>query len=323
MKNYIKLAAFLLIAWAMPGFTGADEASAGGENHAKAILVTGASTGIGRNIAETLAANGYFVYAGARKEKDLVELDAIENIRSIRLDVTVQEDIDAAVDTVRTEGRGLYGLVNNAGVAILGPLIEVEEDELDFQFNVNVYGPYRITKAFAPLIIKSKGRITTIGSIAGILSGPLAGPYSMSKHAIEAYTDSLAREMQGLDVKVSVVEPGNYKSDIFKNLRQRMEDNKISVEDSPYAEQMKRISEGPADRSQYKDPDEVSAAVMHALFADDPKRRYMVVPNEFEAQITITQAMREMAQLNEGQTYTYDREALIVILDKVLAELEE
>ncbi len=323
MKNYTKLAAFLLITWAMPGLTSADEASAGSGNHAKAILVTGASTGIGRNIAETLAAKGYFVYAGARKEKDLVELDAIENIQSVRLDVTVQEDIDAAVEMVREEGRGLYGLVNNAGVAIFAPLIEVDEAELDFQFDVNIYGPYRITKAFAPLIIESKGRITTIGSIAGILSGPLAGPYSMSKHAIEAYTDSLAREMQSLDVKVSVVEPGNYKSDIFKSLRQRMEDNDKSVEDSPYAEQMKRISEGPADRSQYKEPDEVSAAVMHALFADDPKLRYMVVPNEFEAKITITQAMREMVQLNAGQTYTYDREALIAILDGVLAELEE
>ncbi len=138
MKNYNNLAAFLLIAWAMPGIASAEEASAGGENHAKAVLVTGASTGIGRNIAETLAANGYFVYAGARKEKDLVELDAIENIRSVRLDVTVPEDIDAAVEMVREGGRGLYGLVNNAGVAIFAPLIEVEDDDLDFQFNVNV-----------------------------------------------------------------------------------------------------------------------------------------------------------------------------------------
>ena len=323
MKNRIKIVTFLLFAWAAPGLASVDEASGGDENQVKAILVTGASTGIGRNIAETLAANGYFVYAGARKEKDLAALDAIENIQSVRLDVTVQDEIDAAVETVRIGGRGLYGLVNNAGVAILAPLIEVEEDELDFQFDVNIYGPYRITKAFAPLIIESKGRITTIGSIAGILSSPSAGPYSMSKHAIEAFTDSLAKEMQSFDVKVSVVEPGNYKSDIFKSLLQRMADNEKIVDDSPFAEQFKRISEGSADRSQFKDPDEVSAAVMHALFADDPKLRYMVVPNEFEAQITITQAMREMVQLNEGQPYTYDREALIAIMDKVLAELEK
>ena len=85
----------------------------------KAVLVTGASTGIGRKITELLAARGVFVYAGARKEKDLEELDAIENVQSIRLDVTIQEDIDAAVETVTKEGRGLYGLVNNAGVGML------------------------------------------------------------------------------------------------------------------------------------------------------------------------------------------------------------
>ncbi len=322
MKNRIKIVTFLLFAWAAPGLASVDEASSGDEIQVKAILVTGASTGIGRNIAETLAANGYFVYAGARKEKDLAELDAIDNIQSVRLDVTVQGEIDAAVKTVRKGGRGLYGLVNNAGVAILAPLIEVEEDELVFQFDVNVYGPYRITRAFAPLIMEAKGRITTIGSISGILSGPLFGPYSMSKHAIEAYTDSLAREMADFDVKVSVIEPGNYKSDIFKNLRRRMERNGQSVDDSLFAAQIKSMMDRPEDRSQHKEPDEVSAAVMHALFADDPKRRYMVVPNEFEARITITQVMREMVQLNEGQPYTYDREALIAIMDEVLAELE-
>ncbi|MCH7894440.1 MAG: SDR family oxidoreductase [Proteobacteria bacterium] len=322
MKNCLKITTFLMIAWAMPGLASADDASGGDETRFKAILVTGASTGIGRNIAETLAANGYFVYAGARKDKDLAELDAIENIQSVRLDVTVQAEIDAAVETVRKGGRGLYGLVNNAGVAILAPLIEVEEDELDFQFDVNVYGPYRITRAFAPLIMEAKGRITTIGSISGILSGTLFGPYSMSKHAIEAYTDSLAREMADFDVKVSVIEPGNYKSDIFKNLRRRMERNGQSVDDSLFAAQIKSMMDRPEDRSQHKEPDEVSAAVMHALFADDPKRRYMVVPNEFEARITITQVMREMVQLNEGQPYTYDRERLIAIMDEVLAELE-
>ena len=98
----------------------------------KAVLVTGASTGIGRNIAERLASEGYFVYAGARKEKDLEELNQIENVQSIRLDVTVQEEIDAAVATVTDAGRGLYGVVNNAGVAVIGPMIEVKEDDLEF-----------------------------------------------------------------------------------------------------------------------------------------------------------------------------------------------
>ncbi|MCP4414246.1 MAG: SDR family NAD(P)-dependent oxidoreductase [Gammaproteobacteria bacterium] len=134
----------------------------------KAILVTGASSGSGRMIAETLASKGYYVYAGARKEKDIKALNAIKNIQSFRLDVTKQSEIDAAVKIVINEGRGLYGLVNNAGVGLMAPLIELEEDDLNFIFNVNVYGPYRITKAFAPLIIKSKGRVINIGSIAGV-----------------------------------------------------------------------------------------------------------------------------------------------------------
>jgi NAD(P)-dependent dehydrogenase (short-subunit alcohol dehydrogenase family) len=126
----------------------------------KAVLVTGANSGIGRNIAERLAREGYFVYAGARRDADIEELSAIENMQGIRLDVTIQEDIDAAVETVRAEDRGLYGVVNNAGVVIMSILAETPEAEMDFVFDVNVYGPYRVVNAFAPLLIESKGRIT-------------------------------------------------------------------------------------------------------------------------------------------------------------------
>jgi NAD(P)-dependent dehydrogenase (short-subunit alcohol dehydrogenase family) len=292
--------------------------SADGEGAQKAVLVTGASTGLGRRIAETLASNGYYVYAGARKEKDLEELNKIDNVQSIRLDVTIQAEIDAAVEMIRKEGRGLYGLVNNAGVLILGPLIEVDEDDMDFLFDVNIYGPYRVTKAFAPLIVESAGRITTIGSISGILSGPLAGPYSMSKHAIEAYTDSLSREMERVNVKVSVIEPGNYESEIGATLRKKLKERDESFEGSLFEKELTGwLAREP---SEDKDPQEVADAVMHALFDPAPKLRYMVVPNEEQAQITIRKAMQEMVQLNEGQPYAYDRDALIAMLDELLAE---
>jgi NAD(P)-dependent dehydrogenase (short-subunit alcohol dehydrogenase family) len=188
----------------------------------RAVLVTGASTGIGRKITELLAAEGHFVYAGARKPDDIAALSAIDNVQGIRLDVTIQEEIDAAVQLVEEGGRGLYAVVNNAGVNVLAPLIEIDEEELDFLFDVNIYGPYRITKAFAPLIIESQGRISNISSISGTLSGPLYGIYSMSKHALEAYTDSLSIEMGILGVKVSAVEPGNFKTNIFHNRCDRM-----------------------------------------------------------------------------------------------------
>jgi NAD(P)-dependent dehydrogenase (short-subunit alcohol dehydrogenase family) len=312
MKTQAKTVIVLLLAVLLPTIAAAQESQ-------KAVLITGASTGIGRNMAETLAAEGHFVYAGARKQADLDELNAIENIQAIRLDVTVQEEIDAAVETVRKGGRGLYGLVNNAGVAVIGPMIEVDEDDMQFQMDVNLFGPYRVTKAFAPLIIESEGRITTTGSISGILSGMFAGPYSMSKHAVEAYTDSLAREMEKFGVKVSVVEPGNYNSAISNSVRRRMEQRDQTIEGSLFKEELQQYMDRPSDRSRYKEPDEVSAAVLHALFDENPKVRYMVVPNQREAEITIKKAIEELVQLNEGQVYTYNRESLVAMLDEALA----
>jgi len=285
----------------------------------KAVLVTGASTGIGREIAETLARDGYFVYAGARKQKDLDALNAIDNIQAVRLDVTVQEEIDAAVETVREGGKGLHGLINNAGIYIGGPLIEVDVDEVQWLMDVNVYGVIRVTQAFAPLIIESKGRISTVGSIAGILSGRFSGPYSMSKHAIEAYTDSLATEMAKFDVHVSVIEPGNYDSAIADTALARMSDDGYFDQDSYYAEEMKEWFSRPWDRSQYKGPEEVAEAAVDAMFGDSPVRRYMVVPSEQEAGWTIDKAIEELVQLNEWQAYSYSREQLIEKLDAAMA----
>ncbi len=284
----------------------------------KAILVTGATTGIGRNLAETLAAEGHFVYAGARKQADMDELNAIENIMAVQLDVTKQEQIDAAVELISEQGRGLYGLVNNAGVSVSGPLIEMDEGDMQFQMDVNLFGPYRVTKAFAPLIIASQGRITTTGSISGILSGVLYGPYSMSKHAVEAFTDSLAVEMQKFDVHVSVIEPGNYNSAIVATKVQRIKEREQFAKDSLFEDEIEQLLARPADRSIFKEPDEVSAAIMHFLFDENPKRRYMVVPNQQEAEITIRQAIRELTQLNERQEYTYTRDQLIAMLDDAL-----
>ncbi len=290
----------------------------------RAVLITGASSGIGRNMAETLAKEGYFVYAGARQQADIDELSAIDNIMGVRLDVNVQEDIDAAVELITNEGRGLFGLVNNAGVGVLGPLIEVDEEDMWFQMNVNVFGPYRITKAFAPLIIESKGRITTTGSLSGILSGFFFGPYSMSKHAVEAFTDSLAVEMQKFDVEVSVIEPGNYRSAAVDALLARMEERGRAVEDSLYREEyenmLERFTAG-YDQLYVKEPDEVSAALLDFLRDDHPKRRYMVSPGPRGAEVTIRQVFTELTQLNERQAYTYSRDELVAMLDEALQAL--
>lgn len=285
----------------------------------RAVLVTGASTGIGRATTELLAREGFFVYAGARSDDDLAALAALENVEALRLDVTKPEQIEAAAARVREAGRGLYGLINNAGVAIVGPLIELRESDLAFQLDVNVFGPYRVTKAFAPQLIESKGRVLTTGSISGTLTWPMGGAYTMSKHAVEAYCETLAAELAPFGVTSSVVAPGNYRSEIMLNTRQRMLDAGYSGEGSLYKDQMERMLGRPMDRAQHKDPIEVAQVFLDALRAETPRRRYLVVPNQAEADMTLRAAMARVVELNGGQPYALDREALIQMLDEALA----
>ena len=284
----------------------------------KAILVTGASTGIGRNMAERLAKEGYFVYAGARKDKDLAELDAFENIKAVRLDVTRQADVDAAVALIREEGRGLWGLVNNAGVATRAPVAAVTDDEVDFVFAVNVDGVVRVTRAFIPLIVESKGRIVTTGSIAGIRSSPGGSVYSMTKHAVEAFTDSLAAEMADAGVQVSVIEPGAYKSHIRRNAIGRfMDDVAASGAEVPdeLREQAKQLAE---QEVAMDEPDDVSAALVHALSADVALRRYLVTPNAEQAERTVRALVQELVELNEWEQNGFSRDELVEMLDEAL-----
>src|SRR5687767_15233020 len=186
----------------------------------KAVLVTGASSGIGRKITEHLAAQGHLVYATARKEEDLKALGAIKNVQPLRLDVTQPADIAAAVEAVTKAGHGLYGLVNNAGVATFGTIASMRMEEFDLSMKVNAYGPVMMIKAFTPLIVAAKGRIVNIGSPSGITDG--GGPdivaYVMSKHAVEGLTDSLVLQLGPLGVQVTAVEPGAYRSDMDKNI---------------------------------------------------------------------------------------------------------
>ena len=269
----------------------------------KAILVTGASTGIGRKITERLAAHGYFVYAGARKEADLQALGAISNVRAVHFDVTRPEDIVAAVEFVTKGGHGLYGLVNNAGIYTEAPVIDTSPEEFDLVMKVNVYGPYRVARAFAPMIKASHGRIINIGSISGILNETGAGAYQMSKHAMETFSATMAQELAPAGVLVCIVEPGSYKSEIVRNTMTRS--GTVTQKDVD-------------DWAKLKEPDEVAAAVESALSKPKPKLRYMVVPDAEQAQDTIKTQFEQLVQLNEGQPYTYDRAALIKMLDTAL-----
>jgi NAD(P)-dependent dehydrogenase (short-subunit alcohol dehydrogenase family) len=323
MTAAVRVAILIFLASIMSSLLPPADARADEAQHA--VLVTGASTGIGRLIAEKLAAEGHFVYAGARKPADIAALSALENIEGVRLDVTIQSDIDAAVKLVEARGLGLHGVVNNAGVNVLAPLIEIDEDELDFLFDVNIYGPYRVSKAFAPQIIESQGRIINISSISGTLSGPLYGIYSMSKHALEAYTDSLAIEMDILGVKVIGVEPGNYKTNIFHNRCDRMMARGYSAEGSRFeqfvAPRVEQCKNRPVDTD--PEPHQVADAVANALFSDSPKEHYLVVPEQRQAGWTIRKALEEVASLNEDHEFSYSRDELVEMLDAALTPAEE
>jgi NAD(P)-dependent dehydrogenase (short-subunit alcohol dehydrogenase family) len=283
----------------------------------KSVLVTGASSGIGRKITERLAANGFFVYAGARSQTDLDALNAIKNVQAVRLDVTVPADISAAVATVTKAGRGLWGVVNNAGVVVVAPLIEAEEKDLDFIFGVNLYGPYRITKAFAPLLLESKGRVVNISSLNGIVASPMIGAYSMSKHAVEAYGDGLSAELARFGVRVSLIEPGNYGTEIGRNLIARM-DTSI-VKGSRFETQMRSTINSMRQFENNPPPDEVADAVLDAMTSANPKARYLVVPVQNQAAIVFRKLMDEIVQLNDGHKFSYDRDALVKMLDDALA----
>ncbi len=313
-----KILQTVIILTAVIAFYAVPQAAVAGEQ--KSILVTGASTGIGRNLTETLAENGYHVYAGARKEKDLEALNAIGNVTAVSLDVTKQDQVDAVVEMIRKKGTGLYGLVNNAGVGGGGQVIETPVEDQTFVYKVNVEGVYRTTKAFAPLVMESKGRIVTTGSIAGTISAfPGFSAYSGSKHWIEAYTDGLATEMEPHGVTVSVVEPGNYKSNIRRSsVARKLEQTKAAG--SEVTDTMKEDYDKTAARElSYKEPDEVSQAFMHALFDDKPLRRYVVVPNADEQAMTIRTKVNELVQLNTWGPYSYSRDQLVELLDEAIS----
>ncbi|MFT6737646.1 MAG: short-subunit dehydrogenase [Kangiellaceae bacterium] len=295
-------------------------ASASAEKEVKSVLVTGASTGIGRNLAETLARNGHHVYAGARKEKDLTALNAIENITAVRLDVTKQDEIDAVVALIQESGTGLYALVNNAGIGGGGVVAQTPIEDQTIVYRVNVEGVYRVTKAFAPMILESKGRISTTGSIAGTITRAGLSAYSGSKHWVEAFTDSLALEMEPQGVLVSVIAPGNYQSYIRRSsvLRSFAKVEAMGGEITP--EMQKLYADTAAVELSYKQPDEVSAAFMHALFDEEPLRRYVVTPNQQEQAFTIGAKVQQLVELNQWGPHSYSRDQLVEMLDKAITD---
>ncbi|MFZ1980357.1 MAG: SDR family oxidoreductase, partial [Smithella sp.] len=184
-------------------------------NNKKSVLITGASSGIGFATAEYLAAQGFHVYAGARDLSTLEGLSKNLNITHVKLDVTNTADIIEVKRIMEEKDTGLFGLVNNAGIAKAGALMDVSVEDLRTQFEVNLFGVHQITQAMFPLLLKTKGRIVMMSSDSGFFATPFFGPYCSSKFALEGYSDSLRREITPYGMKVIIIEPGRITTPIW------------------------------------------------------------------------------------------------------------
>jgi NAD(P)-dependent dehydrogenase (short-subunit alcohol dehydrogenase family) len=182
----------------------------------RAVLVTGASSGIGAATIAALAARGFIVYAGVRTEADAERARAVHaNVRPLLLDVTDANAVGAATRAVRAAGIPLVGLVNNAGIAFGGPLEALTIDELRLQFEVNVIGTVAVTQAMLPLLREQPSRVVFIGSIAGRIAMPFFAPYCASKSALRALTHALRPELAPSQISVTLIEPGSVATPIW------------------------------------------------------------------------------------------------------------
>lgn len=250
-----------------------------------AVVVTGASTGIGRAVALWMDREGWTVYAGVRKDADAENLREVASDRLIPvlLDVTRPEQIGALADRLHRDlgDQGLAGLVNNAGIGGGYPLETIDPERIQQVLDVNLFGIVRCTRALMPLLRASgDGRVVNMSSVGGRWAGPFLAPYHISKWAVEAYSDSLRQELHGHPVQVSVVEPGTITTEIWEKadgtLRTLIDEmdpataahygDRLAVYADAIASQ--RTSGIPADR--------VAKVVDHALRARRPKTRYLV-----------------------------------------------
>jgi NAD(P)-dependent dehydrogenase (short-subunit alcohol dehydrogenase family) len=244
------------------------------------ILVTGASTGIGRACTLRLAALGYRTLAGVRKPADgeALKTDSAGKIEPILLDVTSAASINEAV--AAAGDQPLAGLVNNAGIATIGPLELLSIDVLRKQFEVNVIGLVAVTQAFVPLLRRGRGRIVNIGSIAGRSATPGSGAYDSTKFAVEAITDVLRMELHAWGISVSVIEPGAIATPLWeKTLKEEEEWSRQMAPEryNLYRGMMARVREETVKEARRAIPvAAVVKAVEHALTARRPKTRYLV-----------------------------------------------
>jgi NAD(P)-dependent dehydrogenase (short-subunit alcohol dehydrogenase family) len=269
----------------------------------KIVLLTGTSTGIGYDAARELIANGCHVFGSVRSIADGERVRQALGDAFIPLvfDVTDSDAIAAAVAKVEAivGAHGLAGLVNNAGIAPLGPLMHAPIGEFQQLLDINVTGVLRVTQAFLPLLgakrgcTHAPGRIVNISSTAGSLVTPMGGAYSASKFALEAMTDALRRELSIYGIQVSAVEPGPIRTPIWEKVGQSGVFSRYDATD--FAAPMAAIGElADLGAKQGKPAETVSAAIRHALLGPKPKLRYPLNPAWYIGKFLPTRLLDKM-----------------------------
>src|SRR5216684_3033142 len=260
----------------------------------QSVVITGASTGIGWATAKLMLDRGFRVFGNVRKQADADRLkrEFGANFTALRFDVTNEAAVRGAAHQVRRALRGetLFGLVNNAGIAVPGPVLELAADEFRRQMEVNVIGPIIATQAFGPLLgadysLKGKpGRIVMISSVAGKNGNPLMSAYSASKHAVEGLSESLRREMMLFGIDVIVIAPGAVKTPIWS----KAEEVDISAyKNSPFFPALERMRNFTRHFSEIGLPAEkIAEAIAEALTSAHPKVRYQITPDPMRHLIT-------------------------------------
>jgi hypothetical protein len=260
----------------------------------QSVVITGASTGIGWATAKLLLARGFRVFGSVRKQADADRLKSEfgANFTPLLFDVTDEAAVLAAAREVRAalDGETLFGLVNNAGIAVAGPVLELAADQFRHQMEVNLIGPIIVTQAFGPLLgsdraLKGKpGRIVMISSLAGKNGNPLMSAYSASKHAIEGLSEGLRRELMLFGIDVIIVAPGAVKTPIWA----KAEEVDISAyRNSPYFPALERIRKFMLQLGENGLPAEkIAEVILGALTSANPKTRYQITPDPMRQVVT-------------------------------------
>ena len=241
------------------------------------VLVTGANRGIGLAITRHMGARGWDVYATARSEAALAELGALPGVHPTRLDITDRASVSALSAQLPAE---LDGVVNNAGIIVNGPVEGLTLDDLSRQLDVNVTAQIGVTQAVLPKIRAAKGRIVFISSVSGLIATPGTGAYNASKFALEALADSLRMELRPWGIRVSLVEPGPIRTDMWGGALEEHDAMVAALTDSHRALYASHLAGTRKLLGRMQklaaDPQKVVDAVDHALTARRPKRRYLL-----------------------------------------------